>query len=431
MKTDKNIIVVVFIALICSFGIKLHAQNDSLQHYLEIATQNNPGVKANYLAYQAMMQKIPQAGAIPDLQLDMGFYPKPMDIIDGKQIADFTLMQMFPWFGTRKAAQSEAEHAANAVLEQYKISINQLYFDIYAQWFAMVSLKQKLKNIEEHKVFLKQLEELAIQKYSTSTSSSSSNDFSSALRIKLELVELENDAATTESKLKAEQAKFNALLNREPETTIILPDSIVELPFVFDIAAVMNQISLHNPELKMIDQELKSYKAKAEADKKASMPMIGLGVQYSLIGKRSAELIPTSHMNGMDMWMPMVSISLPIYRNKYKAQQKESQFLELESRDRYNDTFNRIRADLIETKHQMDDALRTVALLKKQTDLAKTTYSLVVNEFATGKSELNDVIQVQRQLLDYRLRKSDAIAEYNTNVASAQKLISFNINNIQ
>ena len=63
-----------------------NAQTDSLKHYLEVASTNNPGVKANYKAYQASLQKIPQAGAIPDLQLDMGFYTKPMDIIDGKQI---------------------------------------------------------------------------------------------------------------------------------------------------------------------------------------------------------------------------------------------------------------------------------------------------------------------------------------------------------
>ena len=398
-----------------------NAQTDSLKHYLE----------ANYKAYQASLQKIPQAGAIPDLQLDMGFYTKPMDIIDGKQIADFTLMQMFPWFGTRKAAQNEAEHLSNVAFEQFRESLNNLYLDVYTQWFLMGSLQQKLKNLDEHKLLLKQLEELAIQKFSTSAYSSGSGDMSSTLRVRLETVELENQVQTVLSELKAEKAKFNALLNRNPDSNIVLPDSIEEIPFILDIQTAMEKISTQNPALLMIDQENKAYKAKAEADRKMSMPMIGLGLQYSLIGKRAGETIPVTHMNGMDMLMPMVSISLPIYRNKYKAQQRESRFWQQSATEKYNDTYNSIRAELVQIKHQLEDALRTVGLLEKQTDLAKTTYRLIISEFATGKSDLNDIIQVQRQLLDYRLRESDAIADYNTKVASAQKLISFNENNIQ
>lgn len=408
-----------------------NAQTDSLKHYLEVASTNNPGVKANYKAYQASLQKIPQAGAIPDLQLDMGFYTKPMDIIDGKQIADFTLMQMFPWFGTRKAAQNEAEHLSNVAFEQFRESLNILYLDVYTQWFLMGSLQQKLKNLDEHKLLLKQLEELAIQKFSTSAYSSGSGDMSSTLRVRLETVELENQVQTVLSELKAEKAKFNALLNRNPDSNIVLPDSIEEIPFILDIQTAMEKISTQNPALLMIDQENKAYKAKAEADRKMSMPMIGLGLQYSLIGKRAGETIPVTHMNGMDMLMPMVSISLPIYRNKYKAQQRESRFWQQSATEKYNDTYNSIRAELVQIKHQLEDALRTVGLLEKQTDLAKTTYRLIISEFATGKSDLNDIIQVQRQLLDYRLRESDAIADYNTKVASAQKLISFNENNIQ
>lgn len=408
-----------------------NAQTDSLKHYLEVASTNNPGVKANYKAYQASLQKIPQAGAIPDLQLDMGFYTKPMDIIDGKQIADFTLMQMFPWFGTRKAAQNEAEHLSNVAFEQFRESLNNLYLDVYTQWFLMGSLQQKLKNLDEHKLLLKQLEELAIQKFSTSAYSSGSGDMSSTLRVRLETVELENQVQTVLSELKAEKAKFNALLNRNPDSNIVLPDSIEEIPFILDIQTAMEEISTQNPALLMIDQENKAYKAKAKADRKMSMPMIGLGLQYSLIGKRAGETIPVTHMNGMDMLMPMVSISLPIYRNKYKAQQRESRFWQQSATEKYNDTYNSIRAELVQIKHQLEDALRTVGLLEKQTDLAKTTYRLIISEFATGKSDLNDIIQVQRQLLDYRLRESDAIADYNTKVASAQKLISFNENNIQ
>jgi DTW domain-containing protein YfiP len=38
------------------------------------------------------------------------------------------------------------------------------------------------------------------------------------------------------------------------------------------------------------------------------------------------------------------------------------------------------------------------------------------------------VIEVERQMLDYHLKKSEAIAEYNTQIAGIEKLISTSVN---
>ena len=171
MTKIKNSIILL-ILLLTSIGAS--AQSETLADYLEIAIKNNPGLKADYLSYQASLQKIPQAGAIPDPQLDMGFFLKPMDIIDGSQVADFTLMQMFPWFGTRKTAQTEANHMANMEFEKFRETRDNLYLSIYTQWFVLCSLQQKLQNNQENKKYLEQLETLSIRKFASPISSSSS-----------------------------------------------------------------------------------------------------------------------------------------------------------------------------------------------------------------------------------------------------------------
>ncbi|MDR2815448.1 MAG: TolC family protein [Proteiniphilum sp.] len=467
------------------------AQSDSLGRYLETAARNNPGVKADFLAYQASLQKIPQAGAIPDPQLDMGFFLPSMDVIDGRRIADFTLMQMFPWFGSRKAAQTEAGHMANMAFEKFRESRDNLYLQVYTQWFLLCSLRQQLINSRENKDYLTQLETLALRRFSASqggnpasggrsqaspaaagsmgaagnmgnagamgssmgetatrssttggtTSSMSSGavmqnmsaspGMSEALRIQLEIIELENNIESILSAIKAETAKFNALLNRPADSSIQLPDSIEQIPFLLNVAETMEKITGRNPMLGMINEEEAAYKAKAEMNKKMSYPMLGIGLQYSVTGKRmdmNPTGIPVTEMNGIDMIMPMVSVSIPIYRNKYKAQQKESDYLRQASREAYSDARNELEAELYRNKHQLDDAARKITLYEKQTQLALTTYNLVVQEFVSGKSELTDVIQVQRQLSDYRLKKAEAVADYNTMVTAIQKLISFNDN---
>lgn len=459
--------------------------SDSLAHYLEVAARNNPGVKARFLAYKASLEKTPQAGAYPDPELEIGVFLQPMEIIDGRQIADFTLMQMFPWFGTRKAARTEAGHMANMAFEQFREARDNLYLQVYTQWFTLCSLHQQLNNSRENRNYLQQLETLALRKLSaskagttssgrrtetavstdipsagtsgnmagmgnmgktSSQSSTISNTMSSmssgggmqdmgnspgmpdVLRTQLEIAEIENSIESIVSKIDAETAAFNALLNRPARNKVHLPDSITPVPFLLDLALTEEQINLNNPMLAMIDQEGSAYKAKAQMDKKMSYPMVGIGLQYSFIGKRmdmDHGGLPVTDMNGMDMIMPMVSISLPIYRSKYKAQQKESNIQWQASRQQYENTRNSLYTELYRTRHLLDDASRKIALYEKQSQLAQTTYHLLVQEFVVGKSDLTDVIQVQRQLLDYKLKKAEAILEYNTMVASIQKLISF------
>ena len=51
--------------------------------------------------------------------------------------------------------------------------------------------------------------------------------------------------------------------------------------------------------------------------------MIGIGLQYSVVNK-VADPMGMPDMNGKDMVMPMVKVSLPLFRRKYNARQRES-----------------------------------------------------------------------------------------------------------
>ena len=424
----------LFAVVMLMMNVSLHSYGqttDSIDYYIELAGKNNPRIKSEFLKYKSSLERIPQAGAYPDPTLDIGFFLKPMDIIDGKQVADFTLMQMFPWFGTQKAARTEAEQMAKMAYEEFRLSVNNLYLDVYTKWYELSSLQQQLKNSRENKALLSQLEKLAEIKFSSPTNSSMGGSsgrggMSDVLRIQLEIAELDNTIESIEAELSAKKSAFNAVLNQPAQSQVSVPDTIIQTPYVFNASAVMEQITNDNPMLKMIIEEKLAYKAKAEADKKKSYPTVGIGVQYSLINKRSDMLLPVSDMNGMDMFMPMVSISLPLFRGKYKAQQKESELAILSTVEKYDDTRNTLEAQAYQVKYELDDAARKVRLYEKQTELAQTTYKLLVQEFVSGKNDLTNLIQVHRQLIDYKFKKADATARYNIVVASIKSLVSFN-----
>ncbi|MDR2042117.1 MAG: TolC family protein [Tannerella sp.] len=461
---------------------------DSLSHYLEIAARNNPGVRAEFTAYQAALQRVPQAGAPENPQLEMGFFLQPMELVEGQQVADLKLMQMFPWFGTRKAARTEAQHMAQMAYEQFRETRDGLFLDLYTQWFTLCRLRQQLANSRENRELLVQLEALALQKFASPAPSggsevsgrqapppgeaprptnagmggmtmggqpaavssgpaatggmdgmagdggmgASSPGMSGVLRIRMEIAETDNRMESLQSEIRAETVKFNALLSRPADSEVHLPDSLHPIPFLFDPSQILTQISDQNPMLGMLSREEAAYKAKAEMERKMSYPMLGVGLQYMLVRKKAASMgadameTGMSRMNGKDMLMPMVSVSIPLYRKKYRAQQRENALLQQAAREKRLNTRNLLEAELHRTGHLLGDAARRITLYRRQTELAQAACTLAVREFASGRGDLSGVIQVQRQLLDYTLKTSEAVADYNILVANIRKLISSN-----
>jgi len=474
------------IIYICLLGVALvfgtlsgyAQQRDSLDYYLETAARNNPLVNSNFALYKASLERVPQAGAYSDMELDMGFFVNPMETLGGKQIADFTLMQMFPWFGTRKAARKEAVEMSRMSYELFRDAINNLFYEVKVQWYQLYNLNEQYKNTKLNIALLEQLEQLALNRFSTASISSSSNvapppvstptvesggssmsgmgsatkaespsnsqsmsgmaegaagmkasvgGMSDVLRIQIEKMELENNLEVIASNLTVAEAQFNTLLNRNKSLKIAVPKSLEQLSFYMDDESAIDSIILRNPMLSMLSAEAKAYQAKAEMDKKMGYPMFGIGLQYSVLGKSNSEMV-MQHMNGKDMLMPMITMSLPLFRKKYNAQRRESQYYRQSSELKYENTLNQLEAEYIAAKQQLANAIRKVNLYDKQYELSLLTYQLMIKEFAAGITPLTDVIQVERQLRDYSLKKSETIAEYNTAIAKVEKLIATPLN---
>ena len=473
----------------------LRAQ-DSLAVYVEQAAKNNPKVRADFAAYQASLQRIAPAGSLPDPELGFSFYLKSMELVNGKQIGTLNLMQMFPWFGTLKAAKAEMSWMANASYEKFRVSSLDVIYNVQAQWYQLNSIQAKLTNIRENIKLLKSLEEIALYRYKSpgikgkssgsssyssgssavsstsqampatqggdgmsgmggassgsvssslatpsgqsasmggtmpsSSMSGSSVGMSDVLRIQIERAELENTLETTQSQFTTVMAAFNALLGRASATPTFVPDSLLIKPFIVNNDVAWQRVVEQNPMLSMWKAESSSYEAKGEMVKKMGYPMIGIGLEYMINSKNPVDpnnMNTMSSMNGMDMIMPMIKLTLPIYRKKYKAQLKDSKLMKQSAELEYQNTRNELQANFVAINLRIADASRKIALYAKQYKMTQTTFELILREFTTSSASLTDVLQVQRDLLNYSLKQVEAVAEYNTAVAEFEKIIANN-----
>ncbi|MDN4167057.1 TolC family protein [Cytophagales bacterium LB-30] len=473
----KKIAIIILLLL----GVQTIGFSQSLEESLEIAGENNPELKAYFNDYLAALEKVPQVGALPDPELSMGFFIRPMERFMGNQQADIQLMQMFPWFGMLKTQKDEASKMALAQYEVFQDAKNRLFFQVKNTWYEMYRLEEDIRITEENLDILKQYERLALIRFQSagvggsssssgmqgtsnmssgsSTSSSSSmgsmgsgmtsgtsgktsskgnssmsssasmgegkSGMSDVLRVRIEIKELENTLALLRDSRVPLVAEFNQLLNRNTDERVSIADSLTDTVLTLERLAVLDSITQNNPMLKMLDAEEEAYEAQKKMARLEGRPMLGAGVNYMPFSPRTENGMP---MGGNDMVMPMVGLTIPIYRKKYNALQKEAELKQLAVQQRRENTVNQLTTRWSTALRDLDDANRRTKLYREQTDLARQTLNLLMTSYATDGRDFEEVLRIQQQLLDYQLRLITSIVDQHITIAILENLAATELN---
>ena len=461
---------ILYIGLL-TFSMSGYSQ-DSLMHYLELATKNNPTVLQRYNEYQASLQKIPQVGSLPDPQLEMGIFLSPMEVLSGNQVADIKLMQMFPWFGVIKNAKDEMSLMAKMKFEAFRDAKLQVYYDVQRAWFDLYKVRQNIRISEKNVELLKTIERLTLVKFRSGSSASSAasggnmsgssvptttsgssgmntmgggsgtstasrpatssgsvsmssatgaSGLSEVYQIQIEAASLEDNIASLQTEEQSAVARFNSLLNRPPKTPVAVADLLSTEPLDIAYLSVNDSMFTRNPMLGMLAYEQQSLAARTKMQKQMGLPMVGVGLNYTVINKNE---MSTSAMNGQDMIMPMLTVTLPIYRKKYKAMQAETRFLKTASEQSYQATANMLQSQYYEALQQYNDAGRRMKLFDNQSQLAKKSLDISIKTFSSSASGLSDILRIRQQLLDYELKQVEAVVEFNKAEALIKRLIT-------
>jgi outer membrane protein TolC len=188
--------------------------------------------------------------------------------------------------------------------------------------------------------------------------------------------------------------------------------------------AVSDSMLANNPMLGMLDYEKQSIEAREKMVTRMGYPMVGLGLNYSLIS-RSATAMGTPDMNGKDMIMPMVTVTLPVYRKKYNAMKNEAELMKTATSQNYQATSNSLQAEYYQAVQLYKDAQRRIRLYDNQYQLASKSLDLMLKSFSVSSSALTDVLRIRQQTLDYELKQVEAAADLNTSIAWLKRLMAF------
>lgn len=240
------------------------------------------------------------------------------------------------------------------------------------------------------------------------------------LRVQMEMNELKNSLALLEESKLLLMVRFNQLLNRSSDEVVILPDSINQAEMPLPIAEMPDSIRNNNPMLKMLAQEEAAFLAQGRMNRKIGLPMIGVGLQYDVFNPRANS---ESMMNGNNMLMPMATVTIPLWRKKYKASVQEAEFMRQSTAEQKQEMSSQLMVNYEEALKDYRDAERRLNLYMEQTELANQALNILLVQYKTEGSNFEEVLRMQQQLLDYRLKKSDALVDGNIAAAMLNRLM--------
>jgi cobalt-zinc-cadmium efflux system outer membrane protein len=401
-----------------AYATGIDNKEDSLAVYIAEAIRNNPSLKSEYQAYQAQMANAKGAGVLSDPQLSVGLFPQAMHHVNVKQLATITIMQMFPWFGTLKAGREQMEYKAQEAYQKFREKSLSTAFDVEKQWYSILATQEKVKAVKRKRALLNDIKKVAIYLYKNYTSGRGTK-MSDQLRLDAEEERLKEQTESLETQLTLQKQQFNITLHRRPNVALSLPDSIPlrQMP-TFN----WTEIERNNPKLAQYSAIQKAFKSQEVQARAKGMPMIGVGLQYMVNGKVDMPMMP--NMNGKDMMMPMVSVTIPVYRKKITSAIHSAQLMERSAAYSYQSQLDALQSTYLSIEQRADDVKRKLKLYESEVSLLNRTLELMQKEYATGAASLTDILQTTRESIDYDLLKAEANAQYNTIAAEAIQLLA-------
>lgn len=375
----------------------------SLSDYLNLAAVNNAELKAEFERWRSAIEEIPQAKSLEDPRLTYGYATRPT-----AQRSEFEVMQMFPWFGALEDRTDIAAAMAKAGGRQYEAKKLALFYDVKQAFYEYSFIAKAIEITNENLRLIKHFEEVARTKYAISTASQPD-----VIRAQVELAITENDLISLNKSRPAIMAKLNSLLNRPAQSELFWPKASPYQEVPIDFPQVSALITNNNPELQSAAFDIEAARSGEKLAKKKFYPEFGIGVAVD------AGMGEDMHSRTM----PKIQMTLPIWRSKYKAAERQANAQLQQTSQQKVQLENTLASRAQDVLYELQNSDRKIRLYKDAI-IPKVKEMVVASESAyqAGSLDFLSLIDSQRTLIRYQLEYERIVADNAQRLAELEML---------
>jgi len=226
------------------------------------------------------------------------------------------------------------------------------------------------------------------------------------IRVQVSIEDANTSLAVLQSKEKGLLSQLNSLMHRP----LNLPIEHIELPPVpaFENIKIDSLLST-NPSLLMKQAKVAASEERIKLSEISNRPSIGVGLDYAFVGKRN-DINPAG--NGRDILMPMVSLSLPIFRKKNDAIKKEAVLIKSSAEQELAAEIISLENDWQQATFKSEQSALLKAQYAKEIMQKQLMLNILIGEYTNRSANFEEVLATQKQLIMLKLASEKVELEH-------------------
>lgn len=428
--------------LAATMPVVLSAQEAALPALLAEADTANPEILAAKRAAEAATARVPQAGALPDPMLGIGFMNVPVTSPGlGSDMMTMTKVQVgaqLPWPGKLSLREDVARFGAEAAGWELERARDRIRTEVKATYYQAYFVDRALEVTARNETLVSDFALLTSSKYAVGTGAQPD-----VLKAQVERSRLADQLIALREERTGLVARLNALLGRPTDTPLLsteLPEEVRavallsstdELSFASatlsgvlpgssdpsgplqSVADLERQALEHNPTIQAHVRRVAAQERAVALAETAKLPDLSLTAAYSY------------RLGLGDFFEFMVSAPLPIFAGRKQDQAALEQAATLaEQQARYHAMVNDVNADIASLWADLQRARDQIVLLNEGIlPQARTSLSSATASYQVGAVDFLTLLDSQVTLYRHELDYHRLLADFANNLAALERAV--------
>lgn len=396
----------------------------TLETVLNIVYSRNPSIKAASQAWQASLERYPQAAYLEGILRQYNSFTKTLNLLLGgmqpqKQMVDTE----WPFPGITSLRGDIIQADIEIAKQNYAIALRDVLANVKKSYYDYAYIHQAIDITQENRDLLEQILDVASQKFEAGNTS-----YNDVIKARVALSKLTDNLITLEDQRETIIAQLNTLLNRAPHAPI---GSVVSTPVtsvqwklnhLYDIAKQKRQ------EILQMQTKVKRTRLMIEMAQDMNRPDPTLGASY--FQNRSGLLAGADP--DRDSFQPSPRQPLRPWFGQRDSFIAEMQKRKQELNEQLTTITNQTLFEVKRAHFSLDTAYREAELFRT-TLIPEAQQSLDVAEtdYLGARIDFLDYLDAQRTWLDFNLSHYKAQRSYGKTRAELERVIGSSINDSQ
>jgi outer membrane protein TolC len=374
--------------------------------------KRNPSIPAMVAAWRAAAERYPQVISLDDPMF--GFMVGPATF--GSNDVDFGWMveasQKIPWSGKRHLRGHVAQAEADAAFQDIEDARLKLAEAAKLAFFDFYVVQREMEINADNVRIMQEFRKIAQDKYAASLVTQQD-----VLQTEVELADLALRHVELDRMDEVARARINTLLHRVPEHALPAPPNDIEISDQVPPAESLRKLAIERrPDLAAQAARIRAEEAAVQLACKEFYPDLEFVARYdSFWQPAERDLRPQIGVN----------LNLPLQTDRRRAAVQEAIARVTQRREELDRQSDEIQYEVQAALSRLSESRRIVKLYTDNIlPASRQNVESAQANYEAGKLDFLRLIESQRQLIGYREKHYESIAEYHRRIAALERVLA-------